>query len=86
MAEAEKAVKTLYGKERVAEVMGDLTTTGQGSTEPEAGWFDLFSSRYFKGIPELSLYFVCRGDIQHLKYYDRTFLKSLLLGLVCDVQ
>ena len=30
--------------------MHDLTTAGQGSAEPEAGWFDLFSSRYWKGI------------------------------------
>lgn len=48
--EAEKAVKTLYGKERVAAVMHDLRTASQGSSEPEAGWLDLFSSRYWKGI------------------------------------
>lgn len=51
-SEAEKAIKTLCGKERVAEVMNDFATAGQGSTEPEAGWFDLFSSRYWKGISE----------------------------------
>ena len=50
--EAEKSIRTLYGKERVAEVMYELRTAGQGSTEQEAGWFDLFSSRYWKGIPE----------------------------------
>lgn len=55
IAEAEKSVRTLFGKERVAEVMHDLTTATQGSTEPEAGWFDLFSSRYWKGIPEANL-------------------------------
>ena len=49
-SEAEKAIKTLYGKEKVAMVMHDLTTASQGSSEPEAGWFDLFSSRYWKGI------------------------------------
>lgn len=32
--------------------MNDLGTAGQGSAEPEANWFDLFSSRYWKGIPE----------------------------------
>lgn len=32
--------------------MYELRTAGQGSTEQEAGWFDLFSSRYWKGIPE----------------------------------
>ena len=49
-SEAEKAIKTLFGKEKVAMVMHDLTTASQGSSEPEARWFDLFSSRYWKGI------------------------------------
>ena len=49
IAQAEKAIKTLYGKERVAEVMANLNASGQGSSEPEAGWFDLFSARYWKG-------------------------------------
>jgi hypothetical protein len=48
-SEAEKSIKTLNGKERVADVMTDLTVGSQGSAEPEAGWFDLFSSRYWKG-------------------------------------
>lgn len=56
ISEAEKAIRTLFGKERVAEVMLDLTTGGQGSAEPEAGWFDLFSSRYWKGISEATLF------------------------------
>lgn len=29
--------------------MNNLTTGSQGSSEPEAGWSDLFSSRYWKG-------------------------------------
>lgn len=54
--EAEKAVKTLYGKERVAVVMQDLRAASEGSSdEQEAGWFDLFSSRYWKGIQNFSL-------------------------------
>lgn len=44
------AIKTLFGKERVAEVMNDFNAASQGSSEQEAGWFDLFSSRYWKGI------------------------------------
>jgi hypothetical protein len=51
ISEAEKAIKTLYGKERFTEVMHDLTSASHGSAEPEAGWFDLFSSRYWKGLP-----------------------------------
>lgn len=49
LPEAERAIKTLYGKERVAEVIQDFTAASQGSVEPEAGWPDLFSSRYWKG-------------------------------------
>jgi hypothetical protein len=30
--------------------MQDLTAASQGSSEPEAGWFELFSRRYWKGI------------------------------------
>jgi len=29
--------------------MYDLRASGQSSSEPEAGWFDLFSNRYWKG-------------------------------------
>lgn len=50
ISDAEVSIKKLYGKERVAEIMRDLDAAGQGSTELEAGWFDLFSSRYWKGI------------------------------------
>ncbi|PPR81592.1 hypothetical protein GOBAR_AA39125 [Gossypium barbadense] len=52
--EAEKAIRTLYGKERVAEIMYELRTAGQGSTEQEAGWFDLFSSRYWKVLTNIA--------------------------------
>ena len=53
IAEAEVSIKRLFGKERVAEVMGDLDAAGRDSSEPEAGWLDLFSNRYRKGIYEL---------------------------------
>jgi len=49
VTQAESAVKRLYGKEKVTEVMYDLRASGQSSSEPEAGWFDLFSNRYWKG-------------------------------------
>lgn len=49
ISEAEQSIRILYGKERVPEVTQDLAVGGQGSAEPEAGWFDLFSSRYWKG-------------------------------------
>lgn len=47
--QAEKAIKTLYGDGKVVEVMADLSASGQSSEEQDAGWFDLFSARYFKG-------------------------------------
>ena len=50
ISEAETSIKRLYGKEKVAEVMGDLEASAQGSSEPDAGWLDLFSRRYRKGI------------------------------------
>ncbi|KAJ1443226.1 Sugar/inositol transporter [Sesbania bispinosa] len=69
ISEAEKAIITLYGKERVALVMHDLTAASQGSSEPEAGWSDLFSSRYRKGIQ------------QGRKCWGSTFLLQQLAGI-----
>lgn len=57
IAEAEVSIKRLYGKERVAEVMSDLDAAGRGSSEPEAGWLDLFSSRYRKSIYGITFLF-----------------------------
>ncbi|URE44866.1 hypothetical protein MUK42_25186 [Musa troglodytarum] len=50
LSQAETAMKKLYGKEKVAEVMHGLRAGGEGSTEPDAGWFDLFSKRYWKAV------------------------------------
>lgn len=69
------SIKRLFGKERVAEVMGTLDASGQGSSEPEAGWFDLFSSRYRKGI-----YF--RTIVFHGIGITFLFLKLLLCSLL----
>jgi hypothetical protein len=49
IAEAETAIKRLYGKEKVVDVMLELRTGSATSTEPDASWFDLFSKRYWKG-------------------------------------
>ncbi|KAL8137473.1 hypothetical protein V2J09_003474 [Rumex salicifolius] len=50
-SEAEKAITTLYGKERVAQVMNGYKAAAQdSSTEQQANWLDLFSSRYWKGV------------------------------------
>jgi hypothetical protein len=39
----------------VTEIMFDLRASGQSSSESEAGWFDLFSKRYWKGIFSLTV-------------------------------
>lgn len=37
ISEAKMAIKTLFRKQRVDEVLDDLTATAQGSCEPEVG-------------------------------------------------
>ncbi|CAD5331834.1 unnamed protein product [Arabidopsis thaliana] len=81
VSEAEKAIKTLYGKERVVELVRDLSASGQGSSEPEAGWFDLFSSRYWKGAA-LFLFQQLAG-INAVVYYSTSVFRSA--GIQSDV-
>ncbi|TKY45899.1 Plastidic glucose transporter 4 [Spatholobus suberectus] len=85
ISEAEKAIKTLYGKERVAAVMYDLTTASQGSSEPEAGWFDLFSSRYWKVVSVGTALFLFQqlGGINAVVYYSTSVFRSA--GIASDV-
>lgn len=47
---AENAIRKLYGKQKVDIVMNDLKASGPGSTDQDAGWLDLFSKRYWKGL------------------------------------
>lgn len=54
--QAEQAIIKLYGKSRVTELIADLSASSQGSEEQDAGWFDLFSRRYFKGIKPINHY------------------------------
>ncbi|WZY80605.1 hypothetical protein YC2023_026989 [Brassica napus] len=81
VSEAEKAIKTLYGKEKVVELVRDLSTSGQGASEPEAGWFDLFSSRYWKGAA-LFLFQQLAG-INAVVYYSTSVFRSA--GIQSDV-
>ncbi|KAG6494411.1 hypothetical protein ZIOFF_049436 [Zingiber officinale] len=48
LSHAETTIRKLYGKEKVADVMYEFRSGGEGSTEPDAGWLDLFSKRYRK--------------------------------------
>ncbi|XP_058751279.1 plastidic glucose transporter 4-like [Vicia villosa] len=83
--EAEKAIKTLYGKERVPAVMHDLRTASQGSSEPEAGWLDLFSSRYWKVVSVGAALFLFQqfAGINALVYYSTSVFRNA--GIASDV-
>ncbi|KAL5148787.1 Plastidic glucose transporter 4 [Glycine soja] len=85
ISEAEKAIKTLYGQERVAAVMNDLTTASQGSSEPEAGWLDLFSSRYWKVVSVGAALFLFQqlAGINAVVYYSTSVFRSA--GIASDV-
>ncbi|KAK1357493.1 Plastidic glucose transporter 4 [Heracleum sosnowskyi] len=83
--EAEIAVKRLHGKERVTEVMNNLTAESQGSSEPEAGWFDLFSSRYWKVVKVGAALFLFQqlAGINAVVYYSTPVFRSA--GVASDV-
>ncbi|KAB2611879.1 plastidic glucose transporter 4-like [Pyrus ussuriensis x Pyrus communis] len=84
-SEAEKAIKTLFGKERVTEVMHDLRSATSGSAEPEAGWFDLFSSRYWKVVSVGAALFLLQqmAGINAVVYYSTSVFRSA--GITSDV-
>lgn len=84
-SEAEVSIKRLFGKERVAEVMRDLDASGQGSTESEAGWFDLFSSRYWKVVSVGAALFLFQqlAGINAVVYYSTSVFRSA--GISSDV-
>ncbi|KAJ1391442.1 Sugar/inositol transporter [Sesbania bispinosa] len=85
ISEAEKAIITLYGKERVALVMHDLTAASQGSSEPEAGWSDLFSSRYRKVVSVGAVLFLLQqlAGINAVVYYSTSVFRSA--GIDSDI-
>ncbi|KAL2896345.1 Plastidic glucose transporter 4 [Bienertia sinuspersici] len=85
IAEAQKAVAALYGKDRVSEVINDLRTSVQGSSEPEVGWFDLFSSRYRKVVSVGAALFLFQqmAGINAVVYYSTSVFRSA--GIASDV-
>ncbi|XP_057952893.1 plastidic glucose transporter 4 isoform X2 [Malania oleifera] len=85
ISHAEKAIQTLYGKERIAEVMHDLTAAGKGSVEQEAGWLDLFSSRYCKVVSVGAALFLFQqfAGINAVVYYSTSVFRSA--GIESDV-
>ncbi|XP_019173071.1 PREDICTED: plastidic glucose transporter 4 isoform X1 [Ipomoea nil] len=85
ITEAETAIRRLYGKERVAEIMNDFNTAAQGSSEPEAGWFDLFSRRYWKvvSVGAALFFFQQLAGINAVVYYSTSVFRSA--GITSDV-
>ncbi|RAL46604.1 hypothetical protein DM860_004883 [Cuscuta australis] len=83
--QAETSIKRLFGKERVVEVMNDFNTAAQGSSEPEAGWFDLFSSRYRKVVSVGATLFLFQqlAGINAVVYYSTSVFRSA--GITSDV-
>ncbi|PNX95953.1 plastidic glucose transporter 4-like protein [Trifolium pratense] len=86
IAEAEKAIKTLYGKEIVRSVMQDLTTASQGSSEPEAGWFEHFSNIFAVAVVTVGatlFLFQQLAGINAVVYYSTSVFRSA--GIASDV-
>ncbi|KAL9255274.1 Plastidic glucose transporter 4-like protein [Drosera capensis] len=85
IVEAEKAATSLYGEERVPEVMLDLTATAQGLSEPEAGWLDLFSTRYWTVVSVGAALFLFQqlAGINAVVYYSTSVFRSA--GVASDV-
>ncbi|KAK3017091.1 hypothetical protein RJ639_007665 [Escallonia herrerae] len=85
IAEAQRSIERLFGKERVAEVMKDLNAAAQGSSEPEAGWLDLFSSRYWKVVSVGAALFLFQqlAGINAVVYYSTSVFRSA--GIASDV-
>nr|XP_043634196.1 plastidic glucose transporter 4 [Erigeron canadensis] len=84
-AQAEKAIKTLYGEGKVTEVMADLSVSGQGSEEQDAGWFDLFSGRYLKVVSVGAALFLFQqlAGINAVVYYSTSVFRTA--GVASDV-
>lgn len=85
IAETEKSIAALFGKERVPEVMNDLRAAVQGSSEPEAGWLDLFSGRYRKVVSVGAALFLFQqlAGINAVVYYSTSVFRSA--GITSDV-
>ncbi|CAN6445118.1 unnamed protein product [Victoria cruziana] len=84
-SEAEHSIKLLWGKEKVAGVMNDLRAGTQGSVEQEAGWFELFSKRYWRVVSVGAALFLFQqfAGINAVVYYSTSVFRSA--GVASDV-
>jgi len=85
IVEAESAIKTLWGKGKVEEVMLELRGSSTGSVEEDAGWFDLFSKRYWKVVSVGAALFLFQqlAGINAVVYYSTSVFRSA--GIASDV-
>eukprot|EP00252_Welwitschia_mirabilis_P006234 TRINITY_DN17059_c0_g1_i1.p1 TRINITY_DN17059_c0_g1~~TRINITY_DN17059_c0_g1_i1.p1 ORF type:complete len:556 (+),score=75.59 TRINITY_DN17059_c0_g1_i1:196-1863(+) len=83
--EAEAAIKTLWGKGKVKEAMQELTVTSSNSSEEDAGWFDLFSKRYWKVVSIGAALFLFQqlAGINAVVYYSTSVFRSA--GITSDI-
>ncbi|KAL8551176.1 hypothetical protein ACS0TY_000309 [Phlomoides rotata] len=65
--------------------MSYFDAASQGSSEPEAGWFDLFSSRYMKVVSVGATLFLFQqfAGINAIVYYSTSVFRSA--GITSDV-
>ncbi|KAL6498144.1 hypothetical protein OROGR_028541 [Orobanche gracilis] len=85
VSDAEVSIKRLFGKERVSEIISDLDAAARGSSEADAGWFDLFSSRYYKVVSVGAALFLFQqlAGINAVVYYSTSVFRSA--GITSDV-
>lgn len=85
VVEAESAIKTLWGKGKVEEVMIELRASSSGSVEEDAGWLDLFSKRYWKVVSVGAALFLFQqlAGINAVVYYSTNVFRSA--GIASDV-
>ncbi|KAJ4752691.1 hypothetical protein LUZ62_087096 [Rhynchospora pubera] len=85
ITETETAIKRLYGKEKVAEIMLELKAGSVSSTEPDANWLDLFSKRYWKVVSVGAALFLFQqlAGINAVVYYSTSVFRKA--GIASDV-
>nr|XP_043640278.1 plastidic glucose transporter 4-like [Erigeron canadensis] len=84
-SQAEHAIEKLYGKNRVSELIAELTASGAGFEEQDAGWLDLFSRRYFKVVSVGAALFLFQqlSGINAVVYYSTPIFRKA--GVASDV-
>lgn len=84
--QSESAIKTLYGAQKVDEVMLDLRGSGgQISGEQDAGWLELFGKRYWKVVSVGAALFLFQqlAGINAVVYYSTSVFRAA--GISSDV-